>query len=232
MKPKRLAAFGGSFIIEMIPVVGDILPTWTAAIVYLALDYKAKKALAVMPGGQFTAAMISKSRDMKIKTKNDEASRQFHKNNAELQSKRKSSPKGQGPNKSSSISLNNTNPRNQAPYNAQPSIDIRKPEQKAGEIPKNSQNNNQPYKGYQPKPDWMRDKSVQKSIDLRNQRLAVAKEMGYDQEKTSRLVLEAEKRDFDMRRGGQSPARKETTEFLTALDDNNRKLNQQNDKAA
>ena len=45
MKPKRFATFGGSFIIELIPVVGDILPTWTAAIVYLALDSKIKKVL-------------------------------------------------------------------------------------------------------------------------------------------------------------------------------------------
>lgn len=47
MKPKRFAAFGGSFIIELIPIVGDILPTWTAAIVYLALDSKIKK---ITPG--------------------------------------------------------------------------------------------------------------------------------------------------------------------------------------
>ena len=47
MKPKRFATFGGSFIIEMIPIVGDILPTWTAAITYLALDSKVKK---ITPG--------------------------------------------------------------------------------------------------------------------------------------------------------------------------------------
>ena len=43
MKPKRFITFGGSFIIELIPVVGDVLPTWTAAITYLALDSKIKK---------------------------------------------------------------------------------------------------------------------------------------------------------------------------------------------
>lgn len=47
MTPKRLATFGGSFIIELIPIVGDVLPTWTAAITYLALDSKIKK---VAPG--------------------------------------------------------------------------------------------------------------------------------------------------------------------------------------
>ena len=47
MKPKRFATFGGSFIIELIPVVGDILPAWTAAITYLALDSKIKK---IAPG--------------------------------------------------------------------------------------------------------------------------------------------------------------------------------------
>lgn len=46
MKPKRLAAFGGSFIIELIPVLGDILPTWTAAVIYLALDSKVKKVVS------------------------------------------------------------------------------------------------------------------------------------------------------------------------------------------
>ncbi|MFZ2484532.1 MAG: hypothetical protein WAX80_01120 [Minisyncoccia bacterium] len=47
MKPKRFAAFGGSFIIELIPIVGDILPTWTASVTYLALDSKIKK---IAPG--------------------------------------------------------------------------------------------------------------------------------------------------------------------------------------
>lgn len=48
MKPKRFAAFGGSFIIELIPIVGDILPTWTASIIYLALDSKLKKVAPVL----------------------------------------------------------------------------------------------------------------------------------------------------------------------------------------
>ncbi len=48
MKPKRFAAFGGSFIVEFIPVIGDILPAWTAAIVYLALDSKIKKVAPVL----------------------------------------------------------------------------------------------------------------------------------------------------------------------------------------
>ena len=48
MKPKRLGVFGGSFIVELIPVVGDILPTWTAAITYLALDSKIKKVVPAL----------------------------------------------------------------------------------------------------------------------------------------------------------------------------------------
>lgn len=47
MTPKRFAAFGGSFIIELIPIVGDILPTCTATVIYLILDSKIKK---VVPG--------------------------------------------------------------------------------------------------------------------------------------------------------------------------------------
>ncbi|MBI2065748.1 MAG: hypothetical protein HYT68_01625 [Candidatus Zambryskibacteria bacterium] len=47
MKPKRLATFGGSFIIELIPILGDVLPAWTAAVVILVLDSKIKK---VVPG--------------------------------------------------------------------------------------------------------------------------------------------------------------------------------------
>ena len=52
MKPKRFATFGGSFIVELIPVIGDVLPTWTASITYLALDSKIKKVLSQVPGGQ------------------------------------------------------------------------------------------------------------------------------------------------------------------------------------
>jgi hypothetical protein len=47
MTPKRFAVFGGGFMIELIPVVGDILPTCTASVIYLILDAKAKK---VVPG--------------------------------------------------------------------------------------------------------------------------------------------------------------------------------------
>lgn len=48
VKPKRFLTFGGSFLIELIPVVGDILPTWTASITYLALDSKLKKVAPVL----------------------------------------------------------------------------------------------------------------------------------------------------------------------------------------
>lgn len=73
MKPKRLAAFGGSFIVEMIPVVGDILPTWTASIVYLALDSKVKKAISHVPGGEIVSRTITKPSDTKTSNKNDGA---------------------------------------------------------------------------------------------------------------------------------------------------------------
>jgi len=48
MKPKRFLSFGGSFIVELIPGIGDILPTWTASIIYLALDSKIKKVAPVL----------------------------------------------------------------------------------------------------------------------------------------------------------------------------------------
>jgi len=51
MKLKRLATFSGSFIIELIPVIGDVLPAWTASIVYLAIDSKIKKVAGAIPGG-------------------------------------------------------------------------------------------------------------------------------------------------------------------------------------
>ena len=37
MKPKRFAAFGGSFIVELIPII-NILPAWTFAIILFGLD--------------------------------------------------------------------------------------------------------------------------------------------------------------------------------------------------
>ena len=44
MKPKRFLTFGGTFIIEAIPVISS-LPAWTAAITILALDSKIKKII-------------------------------------------------------------------------------------------------------------------------------------------------------------------------------------------
>lgn len=184
MTPKRLTVFGGSFIVEMIPVIGDILPTWTAAIVYLALDYKAKKALSAVPGGQLAAAAISKSKGTKIKRNNEEALNKFN-----------SAPKVQGGNKSSSASPNKTTFPNQTSHNTKPSFDLRKPEQKAMEGPKNTQNDYQPYKGYQSKPDWMFDKKPQQFTDLRNQRIVVAKEMGMDMDQASTKILDIEKKE-------------------------------------
>src|SRR3989344_2139954 len=61
MKPKRFAAFGGSFIVELIPII-NILPAWTLAIVLLALDSKIKKIAAVVPGGEMaTGALANKA---------------------------------------------------------------------------------------------------------------------------------------------------------------------------
>ena len=56
--PKRLMAFGGASIIEMLPIplLAD-LPAWTAAIVYLALDSKVKKVVKIIPG----ASLVEKS---------------------------------------------------------------------------------------------------------------------------------------------------------------------------
>lgn len=48
MKPKRLLAFGGASILEIIPIPFlAALPAWTAAVIYLALDSKIKK---IAPG--------------------------------------------------------------------------------------------------------------------------------------------------------------------------------------
>ncbi|MDO8728875.1 MAG: hypothetical protein Q7K26_03165 [bacterium] len=48
MKPKRFLTFGITSVIEMVPsllIPLSALPTWTAAITYLALDSKLKKVL-------------------------------------------------------------------------------------------------------------------------------------------------------------------------------------------
>jgi len=47
-KPKRLLAAGGSFIIEIIPVI-SVLPAITAAVLVIALDAKARQSLPVVP---------------------------------------------------------------------------------------------------------------------------------------------------------------------------------------
>lgn len=44
MKPKRFVTFSGSFLIEIIPFL-SILPAWTLAITFLALETKIKKVL-------------------------------------------------------------------------------------------------------------------------------------------------------------------------------------------
>ena len=64
MSPKRFTAFGGSFIVEFIPVIGDVLPAWTACIVYLALDSKIKKIAAVVPGGEMAVGALSNKAQM------------------------------------------------------------------------------------------------------------------------------------------------------------------------
>ena len=69
MKPKRFATFGGSFIIELIPIVGDILPTWTASITYLALDSKIKKALPTSVAKVVNIADRRKNKNLPPKSK-------------------------------------------------------------------------------------------------------------------------------------------------------------------
>lgn len=44
MKPKRLATFGGTALIEFIPFL-SVIPAWTFAVAYLALDSKIKKII-------------------------------------------------------------------------------------------------------------------------------------------------------------------------------------------
>ena len=46
MKPKRLAVFGGSALIEVIPFL-SILPAWTLAVGYLALSSKLKEVVPI-----------------------------------------------------------------------------------------------------------------------------------------------------------------------------------------
>ncbi|MDO8569321.1 MAG: hypothetical protein Q7R89_00840 [bacterium] len=51
MKPKRFLTFGITSVIEMLPsllIPLSALPTWTAAITYLALDSKLKKVVPVL----------------------------------------------------------------------------------------------------------------------------------------------------------------------------------------
>ena len=58
MKPKRLLAFGGASIIEIIPIpLLASLPAWTAAVLYLAISNKIK---AVVPGAQLIKSAIIK----------------------------------------------------------------------------------------------------------------------------------------------------------------------------
>ena len=49
MKPKRLFAFGGASILEIVPIpLLASLPAWTAAVLYLTLNSKVKKAVSVV----------------------------------------------------------------------------------------------------------------------------------------------------------------------------------------
>ena len=50
MKPKRFAAFGGTALIEAIPILAAI-PGWTFSVSYLALSSKLQE---VMPGADIT----------------------------------------------------------------------------------------------------------------------------------------------------------------------------------
>ena len=54
MKPKRLFAFGGATIAEVIPFL-SVLPAWTAAVSYLALQSKIQE---VIPGADITKSNL------------------------------------------------------------------------------------------------------------------------------------------------------------------------------
>ena len=56
MKPKRLATFGGTALIEIIPFL-SVIPAWTFAVAYLALDSKIK---AVIPGADIAKLGVGK----------------------------------------------------------------------------------------------------------------------------------------------------------------------------
>jgi hypothetical protein len=56
MQPKRLMAFGGASLIEVIPIL-SALPAWTFAVSYLALSSKIK---AVVPGADVAKLDIMK----------------------------------------------------------------------------------------------------------------------------------------------------------------------------
>jgi|SRR3989344_5618062 len=58
MKPKRLATFGGTALIEVIPFL-SVIPAWTFAVSYLALSSKLQ---AVIPGADITKLDIMKKK--------------------------------------------------------------------------------------------------------------------------------------------------------------------------
>lgn len=51
MKPKRLLTFGGASLVELVPFL-SIIPAWTAAVAYLALETKVMAVAGKIPGGQ------------------------------------------------------------------------------------------------------------------------------------------------------------------------------------
>ena len=54
--PKRAGTMATALIIEMIPVISAIAPTWTGAVIILILDTKIKKVASHVPGGNIALA--------------------------------------------------------------------------------------------------------------------------------------------------------------------------------
>ena len=56
MKPKRMMAFGGANLVELVPFL-SIIPAWTVAVSYLALESKIQ---AIVPGADVIKLGLNK----------------------------------------------------------------------------------------------------------------------------------------------------------------------------
>src|SRR3989338_7369190 len=57
-KPKRVLKFGGSFFVELIPIL-NILPALSLAVFMMISETKMKKVLAQVPGGDKVTSVVS-----------------------------------------------------------------------------------------------------------------------------------------------------------------------------